>query len=118
MHGLPHDFDASIFVGHELIQVSFTINTTHIVFDGTISVTLLSSAASGEVPNIAVDGGRTSAASLDVIRLIGKQVASATAESEGTLNIIFQGGTVVTFLDDSRQYESYSIQIGDKEIIV
>ena len=29
MYGLPPDFDASVFVGTELIQVSFSANTVH-----------------------------------------------------------------------------------------
>lgn len=43
MYGLPSDFDASIFVGRELQQVSFTVNTVHLTFDGDVAITLESS---------------------------------------------------------------------------
>ena len=118
MYGLPKDFNASIFVEHELVQICFTINTIHLYFDGEVSVTLLASFAYSPTLNEASSIETVPVLSSSLMQLIGKKVGSATAKVDGTLTIVFQDGASLVCLDDSLDYESYSIRIGEREIIV
>ena len=118
MYGLPADFDASHFIGSELQQVSFTVNTVHLTFDKDISITLESSFSFQldknseiikQVPPVQVSA---------VMSLVGRQICAASATRDGTLALEFTGGGVFTCIDDSKEYESYRICLYDKEIIV
>ena len=118
MHGLPADFDPGMFVGHELIQVSFTVNTVHLCFDGDIAITMESSFTLRPGP-----AAETMTQSLPVewspiMVLLGRRVHSARATAEGMLVLEFEGGGMLSCLDDSKEYESYHIRIGDREIAV
>jgi len=118
MYGLPKGFDASEFVGQELVQICFTANTISLAFDGDVLVTLLSSFGYSTTSNEVNRRETVPVSSSDLMHLIGKSVRSASAEPDGTLTLVFQDGATFTCLDDSREYESYSIHIGDREIIV
>lgn len=118
MYGLQLDFDATVFVGRELMQICFTANTVGFAFSDDLSITLVSSfvhcnASSDEARKQAVP-----VLSSNLMHLIGHKVDSVSAAPDGTLALVFDNGHSLTFLDDSQEYESYSIRIGDKEIIV
>ena len=116
MHGLPPDFDPSVFVGRELEQVCFTVNTVSLAFDDDIMITLegafvVRAASGGEVkqsPPIESSG---------ITALLGQRVSVASA-SEGTLLLQFEGGGSVACLDESPEYESYHIVLRQREIHV
>jgi hypothetical protein len=118
MYGLPKDFDASIFVGHELTQICFTANTIDFAFGDDIAITLTSSFKHSSATNDWEHTESVPVSSSTLMRLIGKRVTSADAVKDGTLTLSFETKERLTFLDDSRDYESYSIRIGEKEIIV
>lgn len=118
MYGLPPDFDPSIFIGRELQQVSFTVNTIHLAFDGEIGITLESTF---EIQTDAKSEPVRQAPPVQVstlMSLIGRQVCAARSDGNGALMIEYEGGGRLTFIDDSREYESYHIWIRGKEIIV
>jgi hypothetical protein len=118
MYGLPKDFSALIFVGQELVEICFTVNTAHLVFDGEVSITLLSSYVYTSSSNNVSRKETVPVLSSSLMHLIGKKVSSATAKTDGTLTLMFEDGASLILLDDSRDYESYSIRIGDREIVV
>ena len=118
MYGLPKDFDEAAFVGQELVQVSFSVNTIHFVFDGKASLTLLSTFIYSPSLNDAVHRETVPVSSSGLMELIGNKVKSARATSDGQLTLVFENGGSLTCVDDSIEYESYYICIGDKEIIV
>jgi hypothetical protein len=118
MYGLPQDFDATVFVGKELVQVSFSANTIHFSFDAHISVTLLSSFVYSSASDDARSTQAVPVQSSNLMSLIGHTVDSADAKPDGTLTLGFDNGHSLTFLDDSQNYESYWIHIGGREIIV
>ena len=118
MYGLQQDFDATIFVGQELIQICFSANTVDFTFSGDILITLESSFIYRSTPTGADHREAVPVSSSDLMHLIGHKIDSATATSDGTLALIFDNGHALTFLDDSTDYESYSIRIGQREIIV
>ena len=116
MYGLPVDFDASAFVGHAMVQVTFTQNTVGLSFDGDIEITLLSSFrlrnASGEESQTVPVGSST------IMLLLGVTVRSAEARKDGTLTLVFDDESTLVLPDDSKQYESYHLRIGTREIYV
>ena len=118
MYGLPSDFDPSVFVGHKLNLLSFTENTIHFAFDGDIAITTTSSFVHvhslhepGRKHVVPVESSR-------LMSLVGKTVSRSSAEPGGTLSLHFEDGEQLSLLDDSREYESYTVRVGDKEFIV
>lgn len=118
MHGLPPDFDASIFVGRELEQVSFSANTVHLTFDDDISITLESSFLFQTDKMKTAVKQEPPVQSSSVMSLVGRRVCSARSTSDGTLTLQFTGDGTLTCVDDSEEYESYHIWLCGKEIVV
>jgi len=118
MYGLPSNFDASAFVGTELVQISFTSNTVHFVFEPDIQLTIEASfiiQPNSDMPPVEdLPPVKTSC----VMTLIGKKVHSAKGSTNGTLTLQFEGGGTIICLDDSENYESYKILIRGNEIVV
>jgi hypothetical protein len=115
MYGVPADLDLSIFQRALLIQVSigeFQIQL-HFQPTGCISVEgkweltdstgkLIDTAK----PNEERDGFR-----LHV--LLGKTVEHSFVNAPRSFSLQFESGYMLTIFDDSREYESFSIQPGD-----
>ena len=118
MYGLPPDFDPSIFIGRELLQVSFTANTVHLAFDADIAITLESAFEFHLDKRTEVVKQSPPVQVSSLMSLIGCQVCSASSDSDGTLILEFAGGGTFTCIDDSKQYESYHILIHGKEIVI
>lgn len=119
MYGLPKEFTGSDFFQCVVEQVCFSAFSAQIFFaERSIFITIFSSyrldlddSFKGEVVEIPV---KESA----LMRLIGKQVASCEPQSDGTLRLIFSDSSVLEIFDDSDSYESYTIQIAGKTIVV
>ena len=118
MYGLQEDFDTTVFVGRELIQICFSANTINFAFSDDISITLASSFVYSNASNDVSRKQAVPVSSSSLMHLIGHRIDAATASSDGTLGLVFDDGHNLALLDDSKDYESYSIRIGDKEIIV
>ena len=116
MYGLPDDFDGSVFVGRELEEVSFTVNTVHLAFEGEMSITITSRFF------LQLGGDRVEQAvpvkSSSLMALLGRSVRLVNASPDGTLRLQFDSGDAVTCVDDSKMYESYQIHLNGREIIV
>jgi len=52
------------------------------------------------------------------MRLVGRSVAIAEVEGEGTLFLRFDDGQTLRLFDDSEEYESYRIDCNGLEIVV
>jgi uncharacterized protein DUF6188 len=116
MYGLPENFDASVFVGRRLEQVSFTANTLRLLFDEEVAITL-------EASFIHRQQGREKKEAVppqssELMKLLGRTVRRAEGRRDGTLTLEFDEGEAIVCLDDSPQYESFHIQIRDKELHV
>lgn len=117
MYGLPEDFDATVFLGHELVMVSFTTNTVNLVFDGDVAITIEASfrhhsptgEASTEVPPVR---------SSTLMTLLGHRVVAARSSRDGTLTLQFDGAGSIDCLDDSKAFESYHLRFADREVVV
>ena len=118
MYGLPPDFDPTIFVGKELIQVSFSANTVFFDFDNGLAVNLQSCLRLRHGSTTGWQLLEVSIESSDLMRLIGHSVVSSTGSSDGTLSMEFDHGATLEFLDPTPQYEAYHIHLGDYIIYV
>lgn len=118
MYGLPADFAAAIFIGKELEQVAFTVNTVHLAFAGDIAITLESSFTFQTDAAAALVEQEPPVRTSALMALVGQTVSAAKASRSGTLRLDFAGGGALICRDDSSQYESYRIRIGDEEIVV
>ena len=112
-----HDFDPGVFVGSILEGIYFTENTVHFAFDGYRSITLDSSyelRRSGEVERSEVPP-RDKA----LPGLVGHIVIQCSIKEEGRiLELEFDDGHALAFVDDSSQYESFRIGVAGREIVV
>ena len=118
MYRLPPEFDGRAFVGQVLSGITFTPNTVHLAFGPDLLLTLLST-YSYRLPGGGV--GRTErvpATETAMLGLIGMRVTDSAVSDGRNLILQFGNGGAFTCLDDSDQYESYAIKIGDKEITV
>ena len=118
MYGLPSSFDPSVFVGRELELVCFSVNTITLTFDQKIRVTILRSFIYHPSPNAEAIKQTLPVASSTLMCLTGKIVRSAKADRDGTLTIQFESRESLTLVDELRGYDSYTLQIGDEEIVV
>jgi len=118
MHGLPANFDSSSLVGIKLSQVCFTANTVSLFFEKDVSITIMGSFIYRDKLSPAVNKQRIPLSSSNLMSLVSKVVRLAEAREDGTLILHFENEHALMLLDDSREYESYVIRIGNKEIIV
>jgi len=118
MYGLLANFDVSAFVKKELTLVSFSVNTINLSFEEDVSITILGSFMYS--PDLPTSESKQTipVSSSNLMRLIGKVVCFAERRDDGGLTLHFDNGHILVILDDSREYESYSVRIGDKEIVV
>jgi hypothetical protein len=118
MYGLPVNFDMSVFVGKKLDLICYSANTINLSFENKTSITIMNSfmhqTSSDEMSQKQSIPLRTS----DLVCLSGTAVDSAKGGQDGSLVLYFENGHILTIFDDSREYESYVIRIGNKEIIV
>lgn len=118
MYGLPPDFDASVFIGKELEQICFSVNTITFHFGLDVSITVVSLF----IYRVATEGPECTETiplhSSNAMRLLEKTVTSAVGQIDGTLSLTFGDGSNLMFIDDTHQYESYHIRIGNTEIHV
>ena len=118
MYGLPKDFNGSIFVKKEMIQVCFNANQMIVHFEEGLSVISMGSfgRASGKRDREIVH--ELPVTSSDIMELLGHVVMEALVEENGILRLRFDNEQILTFYNDKPNYESYHIQMGKRTIIV
>lgn len=118
MYGLPRDINLGFFNGKELLQACFGVHDIILNFDGDVSVTVTSSLGcmgpGGSIQQY--DDFRQ--ASPAVLVLLNQTVLAAEGDEAGTLTLKFDGGGMLAIYDDSKNYESYTINNGGKMIVV
>jgi hypothetical protein len=118
MYGLPPDFDFTVFAGRRLEQICFAEYQINLHFDGEVGI--------GVESTFSYDSGRRQPTQVvevpvttsDLMGLLGHQVSEAREEKAGTLVLVFDNDHTLRIFDDSREYESYRVWVGQKEIIV
>jgi hypothetical protein len=115
MHGLPEDFDGQFFVGKDLIAVTFSANTISFAFDDEVLVTAEAPFLYKATPSDAGEVQPVPARSSTLMCLVQHQVHRASATTDGTLELTFDDGQMLIFVDDSEHYESYHVQNANAE---
>jgi len=118
MYGLSANIDVSVFIAKELTLVSFTANTINMFFEDDVSITVIGSFIYKYDTSNIVKKQSIPVSSSNLMCLIGKVVQFAERGTDGSLVLHFDNCHILTVLDDSQEYESYRIRIGDKEIFV
>jgi hypothetical protein len=53
-----------------------------------------------------------------LLPLLGHDVTDASVPTDGTVQVIFDDGSVVDVLDSEADYESYQVHLGDRLLVV
>ena len=115
MHGLPSDFDVSIFSGRTLESVCFMQYAVRLSFDDDLAITLEASYAQRTGSTAQAERVEIPIRTSSLMQLLGLRILSADVEDGGTLVLKFEGGQLLYCFDDSPQYESYHILFRGKE---
>jgi hypothetical protein len=119
MHGLPTDFDFNVLIGHLLELLCFSQNTISLNFSGDVMITIEGGFSYSRDPtNVPPKVLQVPVVESDVMALLGQTITKASGDERGTLTLEFGNGARFMCYDDSTQFESYHIVIGDKEIHV
>ena len=120
MYGLPHTFDASVFVEKTLQRIEFTVNTVKLALDDDTSIVVESQLChQWKNPHSRWEDRTTIPATESrLMRLLDKHVVGGSVEGQGTLVLQFSNGDILRVVEDSEQYECYQLRIGSTEIIV
>ena len=118
MYGLAASEDLSFFVGVDLLQICVGKNELILNFDKGVRLTILSDFAVESVSGTLdrFDDPVTGAAA--VIGFLHETVEGANATEEGSLRVRFTCGRSMLVFDTSRQYESFLISAGERQIVV
>jgi len=118
MYGLPPKLDLSFLVGRELFSIHFAMHSVIFHFDNDVSLTVTSSvgcmASDGSIHQY--DDFRQAAPM--VLALLNQAVLTADGEESGTLTLRFDNGGILAIYDDSKEYESYTINNQGQMIVV
>lgn len=117
MNGIPSDFDSSVFVGLQLISVTFAENLVSLAFDHAVMVTVLGSVSYRDAKTGEQRTDRPPVSRTSLVSLVGRHVLACTAKSQRELVLELDGGEIV-LRDDSQRYESFIIRIDNEEIVV
>lgn len=120
LYGVPADLDLSGFYGATLIQIGVGENTLHFVFQPPVP---------RPIHTIMVEGGwvvrddegvpidqvqeHSTRDAYRVHRLLSRDVVGSSLDAPRSFTLKFDSGHELEIIDDSTQYESFSIQPGD-----
>ena len=118
MYGLPKGFNAARLVGRTLELLCFSENQVFLHFDEKVSIEVESEMSYDSLSGGGPEVIEVPALESDLMRLLGRSIAMASGDDEGTLTLEFDNGHNLRCFDNSAQYESYKIRFNDEEIIV
>ena len=116
MHGVPADLDLSKFKAATLIQIAIGEHQVQFHFHPKCSISVEGKWELRDSSGSLVDEARDTNAERDAYRLhviLGKTVGSFSVSAPRSFSLHFESGHALTVFDDSKQYESFSIQPGD-----
>jgi hypothetical protein len=119
MYTIPDNFEIEKLIGTTVTQISFSINSVFISFDGISSINIQGSFSLqlsdkifeyAEIYPVKNDMG--------LLALLGKQVLSLELNDKRDALKLNLEGVIVLHLIGHEMYESFSVKIQDEEIIV
>jgi hypothetical protein len=114
MNGVTDDILYKKLVDIPLQQVCFGENEIILNFDNNVRITVF-------VDLIVLDNGKqieSSRSSLTLVGLLGSHIRSVNVLGNDTLELQFASGISVRIVDESRYYESATIDIESETIII
>jgi len=113
VHGIPADFDPSVFVGATLATVTFGPYKVDLTFEGDTPLRI--AVESAYVHAGPEHEGWRDEASIPVgesrlMQLTNHRVVDARRVDDARLTLVFEHGHSLTLIDDSDQYESFQIE--------
>ena len=118
MYGLPEDLDLSFFVGTTLIQLGMGEHQIAFVLHPDVRLAVESTMRlfQPDEPAVTIDDYRSSGGVL--LSLISHDVRRASRTASGALRLEWSTGAALEVDDDSERYESYTINHGDRVIVI
>jgi hypothetical protein len=116
MYGVPADLDLSRFKGATLIQLGIGEFQVQFHFHPQGSVSAEGKWELRDSSGVLVDEATETNAERDSYHLhiiLGKSVESYSVSAPDSFSLRFESGHTLTVFDDSKQYESFSIQPGN-----
>jgi hypothetical protein len=120
MNGLSPETDVNALKGCTLTFVGFGQHQVQLAFYGDLHC-----AISIEGNYVVTPAGRDSstfseavAGAAALLPLLGHDVTYASVPTDGTVQVIFDDGSVVDVLDSEADYESYQVHLGDRLLVV
>jgi hypothetical protein len=118
MYGLDTTIDLSFLKGREILQVAIGIHDVQFVFDKDVKISItglfrcICRAATSEW-----QPGAPQAAA-PALRLLGATVEQVHGQRDGTLELKLSTGDRLMVLDNSKEFESYTITRPGETIVV
>ena len=115
MYGVPADLDLSRFKGAVLINLCLGEFQVDFRFHPKVSISVEGKWELRDSTGSLIDGMKPNAQrdALYIHVLLGKRVAGFSLDAPRSFSLRFETGHVLTVFDESREYESFSIQPGD-----
>lgn len=118
MYGLPDDFDPGVFVGRRLESITFAENVTVLTFSEAVTVSISGAVLYQEAADTPQRRERPLTTHTSLVSAVGRAVEATELKSPQELILRLEKGFLITLVDDSDEYESYLISLGDREIVV
>lgn len=120
MYGVPSDLDLTGFHGATLIQIALAEHTIQFIFQPPLPRPLHTIMVEGSWEVRDADAAvldrvqeHTSREVFRIHKLLSRDVVSSSVEAPRSFTLRFDSGYELEIFDDSKQYESFSIQPGD-----
>ena len=115
MYGVPANLDLSRFVGATLIQLGVGEFQIQFHFHPDSSISVEGRWEVRDSTGVLGDKAKENAqrTGLYIHFLLGRKIGQYTVDAPRSFSLTFETGHKLTVFDDSREYESFSIQPGD-----
>lgn len=118
MYGLPGDFNPDVFVGRRLESITFAENVIVLAFSGAVTVSISGTVLYQAAADTPQRRERPLTTHTSFVSAVGRAVETTELKSPQELILRLEKGFLITLVDDSDEYESYLISLGDREIVV
>jgi hypothetical protein len=112
------DADLTFFLGKPLEQVCFGSYQIQLNFSEAVSLSVESRLVLTTAQEEVFELGQPYSQAGGLLDLLGKEVISASAESNGDLSLKFSNQSILKVLNENSRYESYQITNGSVSTIV
>jgi len=117
MYGVPADLDLARFKGSTIVSLGIGEFSIQFQFHPASTISAEGKWELRDSAGVLIDEGDGESIaereSLHLHRIVGKTVESYSVSAPDSFSLRFGSGHTLTIFDDSKQYESFSVQPGD-----